>query len=178
MTTSANSANRHLVQYYDELVDYIGLKIGNRQLAKDVVQETYLRIFQRPNQFDDLVHPIAFLKKVSLHIAFDILKKHKTYDKYFESLDIEDHVFYEIDHESTYLSIPELSVAREQYAQLILTRISSLPPACQDVFLLIQFYGMTQVEVAEQIGISRTMVIKHFTRALQQFADLFDSEYD
>lgn len=176
MTTSTNSAHGHLVRYYDELVDYIGLKIGNRQLAKDVVQETYLRILQRPNQFDDLVQPIAFLKKVSLHIAFDILKKHKTYDKYFESLEVEDHIFYDIDHDSTYLSTAELSVAREQYTQLILNRVLSLPSACQDVFLLIQFYGMTQVEVAEQIGISRTMVIKHFTRALQKFADLFDSE--
>jgi RNA polymerase sigma factor (sigma-70 family) len=176
MANYASSSNRHLVQYYDELVDYISLKIGNRQIAADVVQETYLRVFQRPEQFVDLVYPIAFLKKVSINIAFDFLKRHKTYDKYFDSFDPENINFMDIHSEIIQFSEQELSVARVQYAQIILKAISNFPPACQDVFLLVQFYGMTQVDVAKQLGISRTMVIKHFTRALQYFAQLFEDE--
>jgi len=41
----------------------------------------------------------------------------------------------------------------------------------------VQFYGMTQVDVAQQLGISRTMVIKHFSRALQHFTQIFDDEH-
>lgn len=178
MTNPTFSSNGHLVQYYDELVDYISLKIGNRQIANDVVQETYLRVFQRPEQFADLIQPIAFLKKVSINIAFDFLKKDKSYNKYFACLDDKQSDFIDVCSRTMEISEQELSVARAQYTQIILKTISALPPACQDVFLLVQFYGMTQVEVAKQMGISRTMVIKHFTRALQHFTQIFDDEHN
>ena len=172
--TDLNDAD--LVQYYDELIDYISAKIGNAQLAHDVVQETYLRIFQRPEQFLNLVQPNAFLKKVSMNIAFDFLKKDKTYQHYFLSLDDPDLQGLEQEQVRVQFSEPELQVARTQYTQQILASISDLPPVCQDIFLLIQFYGMTQVDVAQQLGLSRTMVIKHFSRALQHFSPLFAHE--
>lgn len=175
MTNQTLSHESDLVKYYDELVEYLSVKIGNRQIALDAVQETYLRVLQRPEQFLNLLHPIAFLKKVSINIALDHLRKDKNYDKYFEVLEHD-----EIDTlvVNTELSEQELCVAREQYTQLILKKINSLPPVCQDVFLLVQFYGMTQVEAAQQLGISRTMIIKHLTRALQSFVPLFIDEYE
>lgn len=174
MVNPSTSPNEYLVQYYDELVEYVSFKIGNRQIALDVVQETYVRVFQRPEQFFNLLNPIAFLKKVSINIALDNLKKNKTYYKYFE--------FYEPDEldiclgnqlESKQLSDLELSVVKDQYARQILNQIALLPPACQDIFLLVQFYDMTQIEAGRQLGISRTMVIKHLTRALQSFVPIF-----
>lgn len=175
MTNQTLSHESDLVKYYDELVEYLSVKIGNRQIALDAVQETYLRVLQRPEQFLNLLHPIAFLKKVSINIALDHLRKDKNYDKYFEVLEHD-----EIDTlvVNTELSEQELCVAREQYTQLILKKINSLPPVCQDVFLLVQFYGMTQVEAAQQLGISRTMIIKHLTRALQSFVPLFIDKYE
>lgn len=78
--------------------------------------------------------------------------------------------------EAKQLSELELSVVREQYTQQIINQIALLPPACQDVFLLVQFYDMTQVEASRQLGISRTMVIKHLTRALQSFVPIFTDQ--
>ncbi|WP_374574005.1 RNA polymerase sigma factor [Acinetobacter sp.] len=173
MKDAVFSRGSSLVQHYDELVDYISLKVGSRQIALGAVQETYLRVLQRPEQFLNLMHPSAFLKKVSINIALDHLRKDKNYGKHFEALEHD-----EIDALAAFseLSEQELSVARDQYAQLILKQIAALPPACQDVFLLIQFYGMTQVEAAQQLGISRTMVIRHFTKALQSFIPVFIDE--
>ncbi|WOE32639.1 MULTISPECIES: sigma-70 family RNA polymerase sigma factor [unclassified Acinetobacter] len=176
MAHSTAASHQSLVQYYDELVDFISLKTGNRQIANDVVQETYLRIFQRPEQFVGLIHPAAFLKKVSINIALDLLKRDKIYHKYFDALDDGKIDFIENKIEIIRLSEQEFSVVRAQYTEMILKKISALAPVCQDVFLLIQFYGMTQVDVAKQLGISRTMVIKHFTRALQHFIPLFAEE--
>lgn len=173
MGNSAQSSTSQLVQHYDELVDYISMKIGNRQIALEVVQETYMRVFQRPEQFMNLINPVAFLKTVSANIAFDYLRKDKNYGKYFEVVEAEELELYSTMQD---ISEQELSLAREQYAKIILGTISTLPPACQDVFLLLQFYGMTQVETAQQLGISRTMVIKHFTRALQSFVPIFADE--
>lgn len=170
MVDDTTFKDNDLVEYYDELVEYLNVKIGNRQIALDAVQETYLRILQRPEHFLNLVNPIAFLKKVSINIALDSLRKVKNYDKYFEILDTDE---FDLLVEYSVLSEQEISVVRQQFTDLILHKINSLPPMCQDVFLLIQFHGMTQVEVAKQLGISRTMVIKHLTRALQTFKSIF-----
>lgn len=180
MKDSVLSQNSNLVKHYDELVDYISSKIGNRQIALDVVQETYLRVFQRPEQFINLIHPIAFLKTVSSNIALDHLRKDKNYQKYFDVLEHDEIevAWQNTEQEDKAFSEQELCVIRQEYTQLILNQINELPPACQDVFLLIQFYGMTQVDTAEQMGISRTMVIKHFTRALQSFSSIFLEEKD
>lgn len=177
MNDPVYSHNNKLVKHYDELVEYISKKIGNRQIALDVVQETYLRVFKNPEQFLNLIYPIAFLKKVSINIALDYLRKNKNYDKHFTFLeDNELETELSIVDNVDKLSEQELYIAREQYTKIILKQISTLSPVCQDVFLLIQFYGMTQVEAAKQLGISRTMVIKHFTKALQSFIPIFTDE--
>ncbi|MGA8884660.1 MAG: sigma factor [Acinetobacter sp.] len=87
MKDAVFSRGSSLVQHYDELVDYISLKVGSRKIASDAVQETYLRVLQRPEQFLNLMHPIAFLKKVSINIALDHLRKDKNYGRHFEALE-------------------------------------------------------------------------------------------
>lgn len=170
MTNVSSLQPDELFVYYDDLVNYISLKFGNRQVALDVVQETYLHVLQKPEQFRNLTSPIAFLKKVSVNIALDYFRKGQTYQKYFDVLESEPSAAEERKYE---FSEPELQVVKRQYEHLILKKIAVLPPVCQDVFLLIQFYGMSQVEVAQQLGISRTMVIKHLTKALQSFLPIF-----
>lgn len=159
-----------LLYYYDELVDYINAKLNNRRVAIDVVHETYLRVLQKPEQFVHLASPISFLRTVSLNIALDYARKDSTYQKYFEELEPES------------FSVPvgldgyteqEFSVLKQQYGQLIYDRIEMLPPACRDVYLLVQFHGLSQVDVAEQLEISRTMVATHLTRALHSLLPLF-----
>lgn len=159
-----------LVEHYDELVNYTSKVFGSRQFATEVVQEVYLRILQKPEKFNELEHPIAFLKTASCNIGRDYLRKNQLELAYVEQEQIEHN--YIIEFESLFTQ-QELVVVKEQYSRLILQQIAQLPPACQDVFLLIQFYGMSQVDVAEQLGISRMMVIKHLTRALQSFLPIF-----
>lgn len=166
----SHSPATELVQYYDELVNYISRVFGNRQLANEIVQETYLRVLQKPEKFSELENPIAFLKIASCNIGRDYLRKNQLEISYVEQEIIAHEVFSEF---NSLFTQQELVVAKKQYSQIILQKIQRLPPTCQDVFLLIQFYGMSQVEVAEQLGISRMMVIKHLTRALQSFLPVF-----
>ena len=67
-----------LVQQNDELVDYISYRFGDRQFAKEVVQETCLRVLQAPSRIDEIQSPIALLKKMSLCVAVDHYRKEKS----------------------------------------------------------------------------------------------------
>lgn len=164
-----------LVQHYDELVSYISKVFGNRYFATEVVQEAYLRILQKPEKFTDLEHPVAFLKTVSCNIGRDLLKRNLL-DANVDGIEQEHIQHSYIGQTDNLLTEQELQVAKLQYSQLILQQIQELPPTCRDIFLLIQFYSMSQVEVAEHLGISRIMVIKHLTRALQSLLPIFLDE--
>lgn len=161
---------QELVRYYDDLIEYISKKIGNRQLAVDVVQETYLRVLQRPEQFQDLHAPLAFLRKVCFNIALDCIRKNQTYEKHLDAVDVEG-----CDSHSACdgFSEQELGLIKSQFGQLILAKINALPPTCRDVLILVQFYGMSQTEVALQLEMSRMMVIKHLTKGLGQLMSVF-----
>lgn len=160
-----------LVIHHDELVNYINARFGNRSFAVEVIQETCLRLLTKQNyDFDQVVSPLILLKRMSLHLAIDLYRKEQTSQRFFDtSLDWSELIESPQDEP---LTLPELSLAKHQYEQLLIQVIKDLPIACQDVFILTQLYHLTQVEAAKQLGISRGMVNKHLASALQHLAPI------
>lgn len=165
-----------LVSNHDELVSYVAARFGNQQFACDIVQETCLRLLQKDSQaLEQVVSPLALLKRISLHLAIDQYRRDKHFGQHIE-------LCAELPDElpeysgSEQFSLPELSLAREQYQQVLINEIRALPAVCQDVFILTQLYHMSQVDVAAQLGISRGMVIKHLSRALSQLTPVLFHE--
>lgn len=164
MERSDNQLLQVLMSNYTELLSFIRARFGDKQFAQEVMQETCLHILEKKQQsLDQVVSPLALLKTISLHLAIDLYRRSKRSDEYFdhdiELLDLTDQ--YEL------LTGPELSIAQDQFEEKIMAGIQALPPVCQDVFILMQFYHMSQVDIAEQMGISRGMVVKHLARAVK-----------
>lgn len=163
----------NLLVYYDELIDYISKKTGSRQVALEVVQETYLKVLQKSAQFEHLDCPVAFLKKVSFNIALDHIKKNNHYHKYFAAMPIEVDC---LDAVPNQYSQQELITLRQQYSAMIFKKICSLPPAYQDVLILTQFYQMTQIQVAEHLQLSRLTIMKYLEHALRHVLSVLEQE--
>ena len=67
--------------YYKELVGYFTRTLGDSEAAKDVVQETYLRISAMKERADAVLEPRAFLyqtAKLLEKISPDIIHCHNT----------------------------------------------------------------------------------------------------
>lgn len=159
-----------LIIHYDELINYIHARFGNRPFAIEVVQETCVRLLSKSDEFDQMPSSLALLKRISLHLAIDLYRHNKMVQRYIDySLDDDDFIqITEMDD----LTLPELAVAKAQYEKLLIQAVQSLPMICQDVFILTQLYHLTQVETAQQMGISRTTVIKHLTLAFEALAPI------
>ena len=57
-----------LENYYRELVHFLNAKLGNRQVAEDVVHDAYVRILERSS--DTPIHqPRAFLYRTALNLV-------------------------------------------------------------------------------------------------------------
>ena len=62
--------------------------------------------------------------------------------------------------------------------QLFCRAVRQLPIKCQRVYILRRVYGYTQIEIAEQMGISIKTVEAHLTKAIVRCTDYMDEQED
>lgn len=64
-------------RYYKELVGYFSRTLNDTDAAKDVVQETYLRISAMGERADAVLEPRAFLYQTAKRIIIDEWRKNR-----------------------------------------------------------------------------------------------------
>lgn len=154
-------------RYYKELIGYFSKTLGDHERAKDVVQETYLRISAMGERTQSVVKPRAFLYQTAKRILIDEWRK----ERHFQVLPLKDTD--PICHESEEPLEHLLSQNRMKHLQ---QAIDTLPPRCQEAFKLHKFEGYSHKEVAQMMGISKNAVEKLIIRALLNCKKAVDAE--
>jgi RNA polymerase sigma factor (sigma-70 family) len=130
---------------------------------EDIVQETYLRLFQAAKR-EPIRHPRSFLLTAARNLALshvvradamNHLGKGKELDEEQELLE------YESPQES-----PEALAQSEEEFVIFCRAIRELPLQCRRAFLLRKVYGLSQQEVARYLKISESTVEKHIAKGL------------
>jgi RNA polymerase sigma factor (sigma-70 family) len=139
------------------LLSYLTRRVG-REDAPDLLQETFVRAM-RHDGFDTVVNPPAFLQQIAANLMRDFERRIRTQEKYLEFGDLP------IDAPSTEMAADE-AIELEQKHQLVIAAIESLPPRCGVVFSLVMHHGLSAKQVAQQLGITETMVRRHLNSAI------------
>lgn len=147
-------------EYYSELLSFLTIRLGSREQANDVVQETFLRIFSLKSP-RPILNPRAFLYKTATNITIDLFRRQQRQNLRFVNLE-EAHVF------PSGLPDQERIVAGKEQIRKLSQAITDLPPKCRQVFMLFKLRGKSQKEIAERLGISRNMVEKHIMIGLER----------
>ena len=153
-----------LVLNNEKIVDFISGRFGDRQFAQDVVQETCIRVLQKPVEKEEIRNPMAFLYTMSLRVAIDFYRKEKHQTDWVDL--VADVQQADLPY-APKLTTTELKVAKQQREQRLLDAIQQLPDHCRGIFILTQLYHYSQQEVAEQLNLSRGMVARHLAKALK-----------
>ncbi len=143
--------------YYDELLNYLTLRLRSRDQARDVTQETFLRVLAQDSP-TAIRQPRAFLYKTAANITVDLFRKKRRLSE--ESLDAT-----ELQHRFVVPARQETQAETNEQIRRLHDAIRELPPRRRDVFLLYLFKDRGPAEIARQLGISRSMVEKHIMRA-------------
>jgi RNA polymerase sigma-70 factor (ECF subfamily) len=142
-----------LVRHYDELVDSVRRRFGDRHTAREVVHDVCLELLESPEK-EGVRIPLALLHKI-------------THDRAISHYRSERRRLAWIDEQA---ELPELACGapgpeRHHVAASELERlcaaIANLPPRCRQVFVMYKIHELSQQEVAEQMGISLKAVEKH-----------------
>lgn len=146
-------------RYHGGLMNFLRQRMRSEEDAADVAQETYARLMQS-YQHDLLPETAATLIfRIAVNVANDSFRRRKSH-----------HATDHCSADLVPLASGEPSQERRLHAQQQLERlyaaVESLPPRCQQVFLLNRVDRMTYTQIARHCGISTSMVEKHITKAL------------
>jgi RNA polymerase sigma-70 factor (ECF subfamily) len=144
----------------EALLKFLRTRLPTEEDAQDAVQESLIRMIR----YRDGEPPEAW-KRLLYRIAVNIANDQHRYARSHRSAG---HVTMEDALDATPADEPahdEHLMQQEELAAVV-EIILTLPPRCQEIFLLNRVEGMTYVQVAETCGISLKAVEKHMTRAL------------
>lgn len=145
-------------QYSDELLRFLTAKLGCREQAADVVQDTFLRI-RGVKDLAAVVQPRAFLYKTALNLTVDLFRRKRIRDERTTELDA-------IEDVPSAAPRQDDAVEAKERVCLLYDAISELPPKCRQVFLFHKFMNLPHAEIAGRLGISKNMVEKHVMKAM------------
>ncbi|WP_409309799.1 sigma-70 family RNA polymerase sigma factor [Pseudomonas putida] len=144
--------------YYRELVSFLSARLGSRQAAEDVAHDAYLRVLERTGS-EQIEHPRAFLYRTALNLVVD--RHRRQLVRQAEPLDA-------LDTDSR-LHSSELQhdLQLDQRLALMQKALDELSRPCRDSFLLRKIEGLSHQQIAERLGISRSLVEKHIVNAMK-----------
>ena len=127
------------------------------ETAKDITQDTFLRIHNAKKQ-NNIINIRPYLFRIADNLAKDYFRATKVQKRYIKPAE----TFDAIDE----VPDPEHIADYRQRLQLLAKAIETLPPRQKEVFLMHKFDGLSHVEIAHKLGITRSAVEKLIIKAL------------
>jgi RNA polymerase sigma-70 factor (ECF subfamily) len=121
----------------------------------DLAQETFIRAFAA-EKVQDVREPRAFLFRIAKNLALNEQAKWSN-AKTDLLADFADSDVIPNEADTT----PDDYVDARQRVRLLAAAVAALPPQCGRVFILRKVHGLSQKDIAEQLGISVSTVEKH-----------------
>jgi RNA polymerase sigma factor (sigma-70 family) len=131
----------------------------------DIVQEAYMRVLHARNSVH-IESPKAFLFATAQNVALGVIRQRKV-----RGTDVlaEMDTSGILDEEADILR----SIDRSENLELLTEAVQSLPTRCRQILTLRKIYGLSQKEVAAQLGIAEHTVEAQGTIALRKIAAFF-----
>ena len=163
-----------LYDRYSTLVFSVSLRVlHDTQLAEDVVQEVFLRMWRQPSSYDPTRGRfISWLMSVTRNRSLDELRR---VTRRLRSEDLEEEPGRELPAPEG-VDDPQAGLLLAERRAAVRAAMTRLPPAQRRVIELAYFGGLTQVEIAQAtgdpLGTVKTRVrlgMQKFREALEEF---------
>lgn len=148
--------------YYQPLCNYAYTFLQDRQDAEEIVQSTFLMVWEKKNELAIRTSVKPYLYAMVRNACLNALKHEKIKQR---------HAGEELaTAERSYDSVAHI-VATNELEFRIKEAIDELPEQCRMVFKLSRFEELKYSEIAEQLGISIKTVENHMGKALKIMRD-------
>jgi RNA polymerase sigma-70 factor (ECF subfamily) len=146
--------------HYKALVYFADQLVRNNLLSEDIVSETFVKVWNMRDRFDN-VHSIkAFLYVTVRNTCYDHLRSQEIHAR------IHKEILYTADSYATEMNRDDYDMMYAEYIQQLYEQVKNLPERCQEVFKLYFFNRNTTREIADLLNISEQTVRNQKTKAI------------
>jgi RNA polymerase sigma-70 factor (ECF subfamily) len=152
-------------EHSSSLVRQLTRKTGCRELARDLANETFVRLLRlAPGNLDQIEQPEAFLRRVSTNLLRDWGRAKALRERSLPSLELVS------DDQLDQVALLESrdTLRRLEHA------VSRMKPKTREIFLAHRIHGFTYQEIAERTGLSVKGVEKQMSKAIANIDRLLD----
>jgi RNA polymerase sigma-70 factor (ECF subfamily) len=126
---------------------------GDRAMAQDMLQESFIKIFNRIKDFKQEGSLEGWIRKIVTHTAIDLLRQQKRIQNYIS------------DKEEIKEGSYESDALQNLQTEDVLNQVSRLPEGARLVFNLYALEGYTHKEIAAKLNITEGTSKSQFNRA-------------
>lgn len=139
-------------RYYRELLNFLALKVRDRDTAADLTQESFARVYAAERAGTAIRDPRALLYRTARNLLTDGYRRAST--RQVAAPDAGDSLIEPDDHAGPEALEPDRAFATRQRFEAIAAIVDGLPPRCREAFVLVKFDGLSHAEVAQRMGIA------------------------
>jgi RNA polymerase sigma-70 factor, ECF subfamily len=167
LKTGDRSAFEYIYKCFSpKLYAFTRKMVATQEDAEEVVQEVFLKIWERKHFLDPQQNFDGFLFKISRNIVYN-KARHQVHEFAY--------VKYLSGKESLSDNSSEENLDYQELAHLVEEAYLTLPPVRQQVFVMSRIEGLSNGEIAEQLQTSNSNIENHINKALRDIRKKLES---
>lgn len=148
-----------LFRKHEQKLYILALKLTKSdQLAKDIIQEVFLKLWDQRNQLSSILNVEAWLYRVTENKIIDFLRKASA------DVRLKERIWNQLQQ---IVNESEQYLAVKEYNQIIQKAIDQLPPQRKLIYQLNKEIGMNYREIANELRLSKHTVKNQLSTAIQ-----------
>lgn len=140
--------------YYNRLIVHVLFLTGSEEVAKDIVQEAFTRVWEKRAVLNTDLSLKGLVRQIAKNLVYDHCRKVKVAQNYEKQ-------FMEVAHDETTLQLEYKELERVLSQALVL-----LSPEKQEIFRQSRFENKTYSEIAISLKTTPKAVERHMSRTL------------
>lgn len=153
-------------RYYRELLGFLSNKVRDRDVASDLAQESFARVYAAERSGTVVRDPRALLYTTARNLLTDQFRRGKAGGQSVAT-DAGDEGVEPDSFAGPQQFEPENALASRQRFEALAKVVDGLPPRCREAFILVKFDGLTHAETAAHMGIAVKTVEMQIQIALE-----------
>jgi RNA polymerase sigma-70 factor (family 1) len=144
-------------EWYGLLVYFAFLYTHDKEVARDIVVDSFVKLWERREAFNNTRVMIVWLYSTVRNACLNWLR-HQQYERQYARDQ------YRL-HEPQELSLFD-EVIRAEFIQQVMASMSKLPPQCRKIFEMLYIEGKTPKETARELQLSISAISHHKANGL------------
>ncbi len=155
-------------KHYKSLCHFAWEMTGDMSIAEDIVSDAFLVYFKQKDRVSDDETAIKnFLYSTVRFSCYNLARQRKIVNRYWEKNGYLDHYDSEIEN----------NIIRSEVLAEILSIVATLPSSCQQVFRKGYLEGLSNAEIAEEMGIRINTVKTQKQRGMEVLIRKLNPEF-